>query len=141
MNTISSVWVGRNRSSMSAIPDSHIIDGGGVRGYWSLLVLEALMKEIGKEERRHAHNRREESHSFYPQQLPTNYTQCEDTMPDNCENPVRYHAQRYLPCHYFDLICGSSTGRFVHIRLRDYCHTHDLQFNRNHAQSLQNACS
>ena len=59
-------------------------------------------------------------HSFWPQRLPKNVTQLPLT-----EDQIRlaneghtYETQlrampasrRYLPCHYFDYICGSSTG-------------------------------
>ena len=108
-------------------------DGGGIRGYWSLLVLEKLMKFIAIEEERIADEEEEGDeeideekdgkkvhHSFWPQPLPDNVSQ---VPPDSdvkrelaeAHNPEARRraipaAQRYLPCHYFDFICGSSTG-------------------------------
>lgn len=61
-------------------------------------------------------------HSFWPEQWPENVTQVPPTK-DQIEvadqgfiynKEAQFHAmpavQRYLPCHYFDYICGSSTG-------------------------------
>jgi hypothetical protein len=59
-------------------------DGGGTRAYWTLLVLERLMIAAVSEEIRQG--RIVDGQRFWP---------------------------RYLPCHYFDLICGSSTGAYV----------------------------
>ena len=100
-------------------------DGGGVRGYWSLLVLEKLMRAIGEEEIEQAKEANDEVthdlHSFRPHNLPQHVTQCRPRMPEDCDSDelINYHAQRFLPCHYFDLICGSSTGRYVCVDLQD----------------------
>ena len=73
------------------------------------------MRAIGEEEYRQAEEAEEDVrdlHSFLPQNLPRNVTQCSQGSRDR-GNPRHVHAQRFLPCHYFDLICGSSTGRYV----------------------------
>lgn len=59
-------------------------------------------------------------HSFWPESWPENvsqvpYTQNERKQRDDAHHEVaRGRAisttRRYLPCHYFDYICGSSTG-------------------------------
>ncbi len=59
-------------------------------------------------------------HSFCPEPWPNNVSQVLPTEEqqnrirdaDNEEDKARLlsRAQRYLPCHYFDNICGSSTG-------------------------------
>ena len=59
-------------------------------------------------------------HSFYPNSWPTNVSQIPPANNDqrsygedeSAEAEARRlpAAQRYLPCHYFDSICGSSTG-------------------------------
>lgn len=54
------------------------LDGGGVRGLSSLLILREIMEEIGR-------------------------------GPGNPDNP--------LPCHYFDLMGGTSTGGLIAIML------------------------
>jgi hypothetical protein len=99
-------------------------DGGGIRGYASALMIEALMIEIGKIEREHP-----EKHltSFEPHEKPkidrigaTGYDGHDDGS----------YASAYLPCHYFgssqmlsfsltalrsdiDYMMGTSTGGFV----------------------------
>ena len=77
-----------------------LADGGGIRGYWSLLALKWLMEWIAELE--------EEAetkllHSFEPAPWPETILR---PAPHTDEN----RARRYFPCHYFDYICGSSTG-------------------------------
>lgn len=85
------------------------LDGGGTRGYSSLLILQRLMKEIGKTER--------ESDSGA---ISSAYSPLVDCLPDgalaalpNGTKPVL----EYLPCHYFDYVGGASTGGLVAIML------------------------
>ena len=60
-------------------------------------------------------------HSFHPQTWPENVSQIPSNAADerrniekagNLEDKCRamLKARRFLPCHYFDHICGSSTG-------------------------------
>ncbi len=59
-------------------------------------------------------------HSFHPEDWPDNVSQApltkEEKRPVQAaydkEIILRSHprTRRYLPCHYFDHICGSSTG-------------------------------
>jgi hypothetical protein len=83
------------------------------------------MKAIGDEERQQAQARQRQFHSFWPQSFPEHVTQTpftfaetrkmkrqlEDKLLDHCD--ALRDARKFLPCHYFDLICGSSTGRSV----------------------------
>ncbi|KAL8788947.1 MAG: hypothetical protein Q9195_007063 [Heterodermia aff. obscurata] len=96
------------------------LDGGGIRGYWSLLALEKLMGYIATEEGRFDEDR-EVLHSFHPQGLPDDVSQIPPDAIEERRNinnasdaDGRYRAmhrtRRFLPCHYFDFICGSSTG-------------------------------
>ena len=71
--------------TLSHIPRILALDGGGVRGLSSLLIIEKLMHEI---QRIMVHN----GHATADGALP-------------------------LPCEYFDLICGTSTGGLIAIML------------------------
>ena len=64
------------------------IDGGGVKGYSSLLILQRLMKHIEAEEER-----------LGPDAFQTWYT--EDTPQPQ---------PPFEPCYYFDYVFGTSTG-------------------------------
>lgn len=93
------------------------LDGGGIRGLWSLLALERLMENIADQEEQ---QNEKALHSFSPETWPGDLTQ----EPATDEEKRRYEvetdperklaatakASRYLPCHYFDYIGGSSTG-------------------------------
>lgn len=102
-------------------------DGGGVRGYWTLLVLAHLMQLIGAREEfdDSLNGHKPAFHSFNPQQYPTHCchitpTDDEKRIPSNLNYSDKDHsirklakAKRYLPCHYFDYIGGTSTGGCV----------------------------
>lgn len=108
------------------------LDGGGIRGYWTLLVLERLMMSIADEERAYAgaHSREQqaEHHSFWPHPFPENATQGPFSSDEEQQlklvdgdqaakcNALK-DARKFLPCHYFDYICGSSTGALIAIML------------------------
>jgi hypothetical protein len=68
-------------------------------------------------------DRLEGTHSFWPQRIPSNVSQVPLTNEEKAhvveaktisdevqEFTAQSAARRYLPCHYFDYICGSSTG-------------------------------
>lgn len=89
-------------------------DGGGVRAYASLLLLEALMREIARVEQDEAllssalegvpgADTTRATSSFHPLESTLN-TGDPDTLP-------------YLPCHYFDFIAGSGTGGLIAMNL------------------------
>jgi hypothetical protein len=65
------------------------------------------MQAIGEEERKELNC----LSSFHPQPLPDDVSQC--PPPDGTQDVESddLDPQRFLPCHYFDIICGSSTGR------------------------------
>ena len=96
--------------------NTRLADGGGIRGYWSLLVLDKLMDCIAEQEEMYD----DIYHSFLPQKWPGDVSQVslsdvEQTRINDANNDVDKtralpRTRRYLPCHYFDSICGSSTG-------------------------------
>ncbi|KAI0860405.1 acyl transferase/acyl hydrolase/lysophospholipase [Xylaria cubensis] len=87
------------------------LDGGGIRGYWSLLVLGELMKLIKvEEESRH----RPARSSFHPYDEPRNVSRISQAL----ETP-------FLPCHYFDYVGGTSTGALITILLSRFRMTVD----------------
>ena len=77
-------------------------------------------EEKGEEEIKYEQDGKKVHHSFWPQPLPDNVSQvppdwevrrklAETNNPEARRRAIPA-AQRYLPCHYFDYICGSSTG-------------------------------
>ena len=101
-------------------------DGGGIRGWWSLLVLNSLMEYIEEAETELAGEEYDSLiglHSFWPQDCPPHIshvplndgeTQGQRDAEQTDDQRARFRAlrasKRYLPCHYFDFIVGSSTG-------------------------------
>ena len=95
---------------------TRLADGGGIRGYWSLLVLQKLMENIAAKEEEDD----ETFHSFHPQAWPRDVSiapltkeeknRVSKTEDEEDKARALQCARRYLPCHYFDNICGSSTG-------------------------------
>lgn len=85
------------------------LDGGGTRGYSSLLILQSLMKEIGTLERE------TDSEAISSAYSPLVNCLRDETlaMSPNGTRP----ALEYLPCHYFDYVGGASTGGLVAIML------------------------
>ncbi|KAK4944682.1 hypothetical protein LTR10_015852 [Elasticomyces elasticus] len=105
-------------------------DGGGIRGYWSLLVLQHLMKCIAAHEAGFVHDisgqRDSHIHSFTPQPFrqnacqvltPKEMRQRDAALTEEDKITVLEPVKRFLPCHYFDYIGGSSTGGLIAMML------------------------
>ena len=98
-----------------------VTDGGGIRGYGSLLMLQALMEKIAIEERR-IDPAIESSFSpciYKPTRVgfSTPFTENAgsfEASPVTETNPKGLSDDSlFLPCHYFDYGAGTSTGGYV----------------------------
>lgn len=118
---------------MAALADHRVIDGGGIRGYSSLLILRDLMEYVYEEETRDLPKEEKARHSSYH---PHEYIPCvghnpEDDGASRDQVPGIHRGAaaagtrrtgcgvrcRYVPAHYFDFIGGTSTGGLISIML------------------------
>lgn len=58
------------------------------------------MEEIDNEERNQAGDLQTKFNSFSPEEIPLKHF-------------AKYGLKQVLPCHYFDIICGGGTARYV----------------------------
>ncbi|KAI9712378.1 MAG: hypothetical protein M1820_001591 [Bogoriella megaspora] len=93
------------------------LDGGGVRGIWSLMALEKLMEWIAIEEIEQSGSDTPVQHSFHPEPFPGHVSHGPFDKGGDGRHPEKAseyetwkESRKYLPCHYFDIIGGSSTG-------------------------------
>lgn len=109
------------------------LDGGGIRGFSSLIILRELMKEVHRIETQNLSQECIQRHSsYYPEEhIPcTNNDSVAHTASAEPVNRSNQQAEkgstepaecgkfcRYLPCHYFDYIGGTSTGGLIAIML------------------------
>ncbi|KAF1835627.1 FabD/lysophospholipase-like protein [Decorospora gaudefroyi] len=79
------------RQKLTCVPT----DGGGIRGYSSLLIIQRLMHEIAECERR-----------IQKEEGPVEGSERRD-----------FNQDELLPCHYFDYMYGTSTGGLISVML------------------------
>ena len=87
------------------------IDGGGIRGYSSLVILQALMEEIEEIERAHNPKATSSNHSSAPGPLTDEL--CAVTK------PVGMPIFEYRPFRYFDYIGGTGSGNVIAMMLHE----------------------
>ena len=95
--------------------DAHwCADGGGIRGYSALLILQELMRVIGKIERQYASGTSEAegpaASSYHPLVPLSTATNIRSKAKKDC---IKTESSPWLPCHYFDYVAGTSTGGCV----------------------------
>jgi len=111
-----SIHTATTRSSREDNPWSRktllTLDGGGVRGYSSLLILRAVMIEIEDTEKQHDPRAFSSVYPLTPR--PRRLVQVDTSQRPNGSPQIPASDQtttsNYLPCHYFDYIAGTSTG-------------------------------
>lgn len=92
------------------------LDGGGIRGYSSLLILRALMNAVEEIERNWPSDPAESS--FHPLEPPSMDSDAPPRYPStNTKHTERNASSSWLPCHYFDYMAGTSTGGLISIML------------------------
>ena len=94
-------------------------DGGGIRGFSSLLILRRLMEYIeemevngygGAETGADTQWKAADS-SYHPHPWEDPATEAGDTCGSSAAGKQTVTiTSRYLPCHYFDYVGGTSTG-------------------------------
>lgn len=95
-------------AAYSAATNHILLDGGGVRAYSSLLLLEALMREVARVEQDETllSSLLEGTPGADTTRAPSSFYPLDSKLP-----PGDSEHLTYLPCHYFDFISGSGTGR------------------------------
>ena len=89
-----------------------LLDGGGVRGYSSLLILRELMRQIAELEGRDPRT----TCSVSPLRKRTHSSGTTKSLraPESSQYGSGGGLLDYLPCHYFDYVAGTSTGGCAH---------------------------
>ena len=74
-------------------------------------MLEQLMDYIAVEEMRALGDGKPAEHSFAPEAFPNSVSHGPfNPEEDENDHSTWINSRKYLPCHYFDIIGGSSTG-------------------------------
>lgn len=104
--------------STKSIGASHltlVADGGGIRGYSALLILQALMRAIGTLESNDPED--PAVSSFHPlNPAPCVIATDGESVSSKISASETTDTSPWLPCHYFDYAAGTSTGGHVSTR-------------------------
>lgn len=112
------VSFGESQSSKRLKLKTHLtdLDGGGIRGLGSLLILQELMNKVGDEEKRTGREDGYAESSFSPcpyKPIYPNRTRTDSSevgMLSGATSVGLPNSSLYLPCHYFTYAAGTSTG-------------------------------
>ena len=124
-------------------------DGGGIRGYSALLILQELMKVIGRIERQYASGPSDADgpaeSSYHPLvPLSTATVTATNTRSKSKKECVKKEPSPWLPCHYFDYVAGTSTGGCVsytmYLPAQHSSNRLFTQLNRHYAWTIENEC-
>ena len=99
----------------------HKVDGGGIRGYGSLLILQDLMEKIGELEKQYGGAESSFAPCVYKPTKPgsgetnremkrfSTASKSSSLVATELDEPPSNSAL-FLPCHYFTYAAGTSTG-------------------------------
>lgn len=86
------------------------LDGGDIRAYSELCILEQIFREVARVERSYDGAKSSESSPLFGS--PDGYDEQESSKDD-----LATITDNYLPCHYFDYVGGTSMGGVVAVML------------------------
>ena len=89
------------------------LDGGGIRGYSALLIIQEIMEAIKRIETSYCEGSDGPAESSYHPLSSDPQNIMGTRVPDGLSR----ESAKWLPCHYFDYMAGTSTGGLISIML------------------------